>query len=116
MVMKMKKGRSNYSFNINCDVNIAKKLIQSYLLTNKFQLVTKNNEQYYRAGEPWLEGYKVFSYSIVGQVINIEVWTLGIFGGEYPIDGKALNIVGMNYTNSLNVLFKELVKMCVWRS
>lgn len=107
----MKKGRSNYSFNINCDVDIIENLIQSYLVANEFKLIKKGNEQFYRAGDIILEGYRGFAYNIVGQTLQISVWFLGIFGGQYPIEKKIPNVNMINYRNSLSVLFKELEKI-----
>lgn len=33
----MSKGRSNYTFNINCDVNLIDNLMQSYIQANNFK-------------------------------------------------------------------------------
>ena len=59
----MKKGRSNYSFQINCSPEEINTLIQSYLTNDKYKVETKNGETYYRFSDPML-GYRGFNYSI----------------------------------------------------
>lgn len=103
----MKKGRSTYTFQLNCDPSVANNLIQGYIQGNKYTLENKNGEQFYRAGDAMLEGYRYFNYSIVGQTLTIYAWFKGAFG-EVPIEQNSLNMMAMNYRNSLGKLFQEI--------
>lgn len=103
----MKKGRSTYNFQINCDPNAVNNLIQAYIQGNKYELQSKNGEQYYRAGNAMVEGYRYFNYSIIGQTLTIYAWFKGVLG-EIPIEQNSLNMPAMNYRNSLGRLFQEL--------
>lgn len=102
----MKKGRSNYTFQLNLDSNTVNGLIQSYLSANDFKLESKNGENLYKAVDA-IMGSKGFSYSFVGQTLNINVWLIGAFG-DFPIEQKSHNMFAMNYRNSLNTLFQEI--------
>lgn len=102
----MKKGRSNYSFQLNCDVNIVNQIIQSYLMANKFQIAEKKGEKFYKAGDAMI-GYRGFSYSIIGQNLNISVWLIGLMN-DLKIEQNSLNASAMNYRKSLQSLFQEI--------
>lgn len=102
----MKKGRSNYSFQLNCDVNIINQMIQSYLMANKFQQTEKNGEMFYKAGDAMI-GYRGFSYSFMGQTLNISVWLIGLMN-DLQIEQNSLNASAMNYRDSLNALFQQI--------
>jgi len=104
------KGRSVYTFKFNCDATIINNLIQSYIQSEGFKLVNKDNEQFYRAGEPMVEGYRYFNYTILGNEINIYAWLKGAFG-DVEIEQNNLNIYAMNYRNSLVNLFQEIDKL-----
>lgn len=106
----MKTNRSTYTFNFSCDPNLVNNLIQSYLQANKYTLESKNGEQFYRAGDAMIEGYRYFNYLISGQTITIYAWLKGAFG-EVTLEQNSLNIVAMNYRNSLNTLFQEISKL-----
>lgn len=109
----MKKGRSIYTFQLNCDVNLIDNLIQSYIQGNQYKLQQKNGEQFYRAGDAMVQGYRYFNYSISGQTITIYAWLKGVFG-EVPIEQynlNLLNMMAMTYRNSLNTLFQEINKL-----
>lgn len=102
----MGKGRSNYSFTINVTADIINQLINSYLSANDFKLENKNGETYYKSGDALL-GYKGFSYSINGQTLNISAWLIGALG-DFPIEQNSLNMLAMNYRNSLSTLFQQI--------
>ena len=106
----MQKGRSTYSFQITCDSNLINNLIQSYIQSNKFEFQQTNDEQFYRAGDALVEGYRFFKYSIVGQTLTIYAWFKYLYG-EVPVEQNSLNIIAMNYRNSLNTLFQEINKL-----
>lgn len=106
----MKKGRSTYTFQLSCDPNLVNNLVQSYIQGNQYELQQKNGEQFYRAGDAMVQGYRYFNYSISGQTLTIYAWFKGAFG-EVPIEQNSLNITAMTYRNSLNTLFKEIDKL-----
>lgn len=106
----MKKGRSTYNFQFNCDPSVVNNIIQAYIQGNKYELQNKNGEQYYRAGDAMLEGYRYFNYSISGQSLVIYAWFKGAFG-EMPIEQNSLSMPAMNYRNSLGKLFQEIEKL-----
>ncbi len=107
----MKKGRSIYTFQLSCDPNLVNNLVQSYIQGNQYELQQKNGEQFYRAGDAMVQGYRFFNYSISGQTLTIYAWCKGLFG-EIPIEQKnSLNMLAMAYRNSLNTLFQEIDKL-----
>lgn len=106
----MNKGRSTYTFQLNCNPVVANDLIQAYIQGNKFTMQNKDGEQFYRAGDAMLEGYRYFNYSINGQVLTIQAWFRGAFG-DMSIEQNNLNIPAMNYRNSLGKLFQEIEKL-----
>ena len=106
----MNKGRSTYTFQINCDPSVANDLVQAYIQGNKFTLQNKDGEQFYRAGDAMLEGYRYFNYSINGQTLTIQAWFKGAFG-DMSIEQNSLNMPAMNYRNSLGKLFQEIEKL-----
>jgi len=103
----MKKGRSTYTFQFTCDPNLVNRLVQSYIQSNQYELLQKEGEQFYRAGDAMVEGYRYFNYSISGQTLTIYAWFKGVFG-EIPIEQNSLNMMAMAYRNSLNTLFQEI--------
>lgn len=106
----MKKGRSQYTFSINCDQNLVNNLIQSYIVSNNYALIKKNGEQYYRAGEPMLEGYRYFNYFLNERTLIIYAWFKGALG-DVELEGNNLNPVANTYRESLSVLFQEINKL-----
>lgn len=102
----MKKGRSNYTLQFNCDENKINQLMQSYLSANGFVSYEKKGEQYFRAGDQMM-GYKGLIYFIQGQQITINAWLDGALG-NFPLEQNSLNVMAMNYRNSLSTLFKEI--------
>ncbi|MBQ4583684.1 MAG: hypothetical protein IJA94_02220 [Bacilli bacterium] len=105
----MKKGRSVYTFQLNCDPNLINNLIQSYIQSNQYKLQQEKGEQFYRAGDG-IQGYKYFNYSIDRQYLTISAWFKGAFS-EVPIEQNSLNVAAMSYRNSLNTLFQEINKL-----
>ena len=106
----MAKGRSTYTFNLNCDINAVNNLMQGYIQGNKFILQNNNGEQYYRAGDALVEGYRYFKYSINGQILTIQAWFKGALG-EVTVEQNSLNMPAMNYRNTLGKLFEEVEKL-----
>lgn len=102
----MKKGRSNYTLQLNCNENKINQLMQSYLSANGFVSYEKKGEQYFRAGDQMM-GYKGLIYFIQGQQITINAWLDGALG-DFPLEQNSLNVMAMNYRNSLSTLFKEI--------
>lgn len=107
-MIKIKKGRSKYRFKITCDNDTIDKLIQAYLNANNFKLVLKNKEEFYRAGDAFVQGYRGFTYYFEEGNLNISVWVIGGLGGEYALEQNTLSIPIMNYRNSLNSLFVQI--------
>lgn len=52
-------------------------------------------------------GYKGLIYFIQGQQITINAWLDGALG-NFPLEQNSLNVMAMNYRNSLSTLFKEI--------
>ncbi|MGN1355127.1 MAG: hypothetical protein ACI4WP_00460, partial [Bacilli bacterium] len=106
----MKKGRSTYTFQLNCDPNLINNLVQSYIQGNKYELQQNNGEQFYRAGDALVQGYRYFNYSISGQMLTINAWFKSALG-EVPVEQNSLNMIAMDYRNSLGKLFQEIDKL-----
>lgn len=51
-------------------------------------------------------GYRGLTYSISGQTITINAWLDGALG-DFPLE-QNLNMLAMNYRNSLSTLFQEI--------
>lgn len=105
----MKKGRSNYPIQFNTDTNTINNLMQSYLTAENFKIHEKKGEQYFRAGDQMM-GFRGLKYSINGQILNIEAWLDGALG-DFPLEQNSMNMMAMNYRNSLNNLFQEIAKL-----
>lgn len=102
----MKKGRSNYNIAFNCDKSTINNLVQSYLSESGFNIYEKKGDKYYRAGDAMI-GYKGFNYTINENNLNIEAWLDGALG-NFPLEQNSLNMMAMDYRNSLNKLFQEI--------
>ena len=105
----MKKGKSNYNLTFNSDSTLVNNIVQSYLKESGFNMYEKKGEKYYRAGDAML-GYKDFNYSINGNNLIIEAWLDGALG-DFPLEQNSLNMLAMDYRNSLNKLFQEINKL-----
>lgn len=105
----MKKGRSTYSVQFNVDQNTINNLMQSYLNAENFKTYEKNGEQYFRSGDQML-GYKGLKYSINGQTLTIDAWLDGMLN-NFSLENSGINVMAMNYRNSLNKLFQEVSKL-----
>lgn len=105
----MKKGRSTYSVQFNVDQNTINNLMQSYLNAENFKTYEKNGEQYFRSGDQML-GYKGLKYSINGQTLTIDTWLDGMLN-NFSLENSGINVMAMNYRNSLNKLFQEVSKL-----
>jgi len=106
----MKKGRSVYTFQFNCDPNLVDNVVQGYIQGNQYELQQKDGEQFYRAGDAMVQGYRYFNYLISGQTLTIYAWFRGVLG-EMQIEQNSLNMAAMAYRNSLNLLFQEISKL-----
>lgn len=102
----MKKGKSTYTLQFRCDGNTIEQLMQSYISANGFTFIEKKGEQYFRAGDQ-IMGYRGLTYSISGQTITINAWLDGALG-DFPLEQNSLNMMTMNYRNSLSTLFQEI--------
>lgn len=102
----MKKEKSNYNIAFNCNKNTIDSLVQNYLNECGFSIYEKKGNKYYRAGDAML-GYKGFNYSINGNNLNIEAWLDGALG-DFSLEQNSLNMLAMDYRNSLNKLFQEI--------
>lgn len=102
----MKKGKSTYTLQFRCDSNTIEQLMQSYISANGFAFTEKKGEQYFRAGDQML-GYRGLNYSISGQTITINAWLDGALG-DFPLEQNSLNMMAMNYRNSLSTLFQKI--------
>ncbi|MEI7689684.1 MAG: hypothetical protein WCI79_01810 [Candidatus Saccharibacteria bacterium] len=82
------------------------KLIQGYLQATGFILEDKNSEQFYKAGDAMV-GYKYFKYELSGQTLTVYAWLKSLLG-EISVEQNSLNMLAMNYRDSLNKLFQEI--------
>lgn len=105
----MKKGKSNYNLTFNSDSTLVNNIVQSYLKESGFNMYEKKGEKYYRAGDAMF-GYKGFNYSINGNNLIIEAWLDGALG-DFPLEQNSLNMLAMDYRDSLNKLFQEINKL-----
>ena len=105
----MKKGRSSYSCQFNCEASLVDRLVQSYLNANNFIYETKNGESYFKSGNN-LKGFKYFSYNISGQTLTVTAWFHSLFG-DAQIEHNGLDIIAMEYQKSLAKLFEEVSKL-----
>ena len=105
----MKKGKSTYTLQFMCDSNTVDQLMKNYISANGFVITEKKGEQYFRAGDQFM-GYKGLTYSISGQTITINAWLDGALG-DFPLEQNSLNMMAMNYRNSINTLFQEIQKL-----
>lgn len=101
----MKKGRSNYTLQFNCDGNLVEQVMQNYLQANNFVVYEKKGEKYYRAGDQMV-GYKGLLYFINNGTLTINAWLDGALG-NFPLE-QGLNMFAMNYRNSLSTLFNQI--------
>lgn len=106
---KNEKGKSNYNLTFNSDSTLVNNIVQSYLKESGFNMYEKKEKKYYRAGDAML-GYKGFNYSINGNNLIIEAWLDGALG-DFPLEQNSLNMLAMDYRNSLNKLFQEINKL-----
>lgn len=52
-------------------------------------------------------GYKGLKYSINGQTLTIDAWLDGMLN-DFSLENSGINVMAMNYRNSLNKLFQEV--------
>lgn len=105
----MKKGKSTYILQFNCDSNTIEQLMQSFIAAKGFAFIDKKGEQYFRAGDQMM-GYRGLTYSITGQTITINAWLDGALG-DFPLEQNSFNIMATNYRNELSILFQEIEKL-----
>jgi len=108
-VYVLKKGRSCYTFQFYSNPNVINQIINNYLTAENFRVYEKKGEQYFRAGDQFM-GYRGLKYWINGQMLTIEAWLDGALG-NFPLEQNSMNMMAMNYRNSLNVLFQEITKL-----
>lgn len=99
---------SSYTLQFNCDSSLVNQVMQSYLSTNGFRPHQKKNNNYYRAGDSII-GYRGLNYFINGNLITINAWIDGSFN-TVSLENN-FNILGMDYRNSLSILFQEIEKL-----
>ena len=46
----MEKGRSEYTFQLSCNPEVANNVVQGFITGNNYELIQDEKEQYYRAG------------------------------------------------------------------
>lgn len=103
----MSQNRSKYVIPFNCEPSIINSLVVEYLRSNEYVLISENNEQYYRSGEPMLKGYRFFAYSITGQNLIIYAWLKALMG-EMTLEQNPISIPAINFRESLAILFKKV--------
>lgn len=104
----MKDKVSSYTLQFQCDSSLVNQLMQSYLSANGFKPHQKKNNNYYRAGDSII-GYRGLNYFINGNLITINAWIDGSYK-TVSLENN-FNILGMDYRNSLSILFQEIEKL-----
>lgn len=102
----MRKKKSSYTLQFKCGSNSVNQIMQSYLSANNFIVFERKGERYFRAGDNVL-GHRGLTYFISNQTITIEAWLDGTLG-KFPLEQSSLNMMAMNYRNSLSTLFQEI--------
>ncbi len=104
----MNKGKTYYTFQFNVDPNLVNQMVMNWLLANQFQLTNKNGESFYLSKDMWY-GKRGFQYSIVGNVLHIYAWTIGIGNTYFMLDaGGVNNMASVSYKNLLSLLFSKM--------
>ena len=109
----MNMGRASYQLNINCDGAVVNQLIQSFLSTNKFKLVTKHGESYYRYSNMF-EGEFCFKYNISQGIVRIEAWVRNAFGGEINLNQNGIGSINtsvISYREKIGTLLSAIDKL-----
>ncbi len=105
----MEKGRSEYTFQLSCNPEVANNVVQGFITGNNYELIQDEKEQYYRAGNS-MQGYQYFNYNIANQTLTIYAWLKGITG-EFKLEPAGISIPIMAYREKLNTLFQEIEKV-----
>lgn len=101
----MKKGRSTYTLKFNCDKDVIKRMMESYIEDNKFK---KDKDSNYKIGNIFF-GYRFLNYEIKKQTVIITAWTNNLL---FDLDlEKNISIGAINFKNSLNTLFQEIINI-----
>lgn len=104
----MNIGKTNYKFQMNCDLQIVTNTITEWLKENKFNFMNKYGEDLYYCGDEWKED-RCFQYTINNSEINIYAWNIGIGNKFIMLDSGAVNNIGGDYyKNLLSELFDKL--------
>ena len=105
----MNKGKTNYTFQFNADAGVVEEIVKGWLTANKFKLVNKYGEDFYYFNDPVLYGKRGFQYSINGNTISVDAWTIGVGKKYYMLESGAINnMAGDAYKSLLQTLFNEI--------
>ena len=94
----MKKGRSTYTLEFNCDKDVIKRIIESYIEDNKFK---KDKDSNYKVGNIFI-GYRFLKYEIKNKSIIITAWTNNLL---FDLDlENNISISTISFKNSLDII------------
>lgn len=103
----MKKGKSNYSFVVNADVQSIHNLVQSFLGTNGFNAKCENGFTYYLQ-QDFMWGNRFFEYYVNGNQVTILAY-IGTFKKPLLLDDSfAGSMPKQEYKKLLATLFNAL--------
>lgn len=96
----MKKGRTTLQFTVTVPTT-SEATIQSWLAAHGFELIAKNDEQFYRSREAVSDTDCCFTYQINGNQVTITAWLHGIIGGDISLETKNIFALQINAYRSL---------------
>lgn len=80
-------------------------MMNDYLQKNGFSMADYKGQPAYRAGDPFLEGYKYIIWGYDGSMLHVEAWLKGPFGGEMDFTGFVASLQKKPFRESLEQLF-----------
>lgn len=110
----MLKKRNVYTIQYDGDANRANEIIQEYLNTNEFKMVTEGNESYYKKRNYGMYRFDYgFEYSISENIIKVQAWGYDCFRKEcYVIPLHRYRHVQLEqYLDALMSLFKKITRL-----
>lgn len=83
-------------------------IMNDFLQKSGFTMSTWKGESAYRAGDPYIEGYKYLKWSYQNGMFHLEAWLRGTFGGEWNLEGFVGCAIKQPYKDNLTKLITTL--------
>lgn len=109
-----RRGRSGYTFEINCDIKLIENLLEGYLMAYNFKRIDEQNEHYYRTRSLLKQGYKCIQFEILGRNLKVVAWYQEKKYNHYynyTIEQQEYRIHPYLYKKELKKLFEEIEKI-----